>query len=97
MITILIEPEMGPAVLPVVAGEAVDPDAVRRVPNLAAAILGGVTGAGHQAIRPAPVAAVGQGDVAGATKALRDGLAANPNDVNLKKILKDFRGSRRRN
>ena len=38
-----------------------------------------------------------QGDVAGATKALRDGLAANPNDVNLKKILKDFRGSRRRN
>ena len=38
-----------------------------------------------------------QGDVAGATSALHDGLAANPNDVNLKKILKDFRGSRRRN
>ncbi len=34
-----------------------------------------------------------QGDVESATNALLDGLAANPNDVNLTKILKDFRRS----
>ncbi|MEE8512721.1 MAG: cytochrome c3 family protein, partial [Acidiferrobacterales bacterium] len=36
-----------------------------------------------------------QGDVKGATNALRDGLAANPNDVNLTKILKDLLRSNR--
>ena len=38
-----------------------------------------------------------RGDVKGATNALRDGLAANPNDVNLTKILKDLRRSNRPN
>ncbi len=38
-----------------------------------------------------------QGDVESATNALLDGLAANPNDVNLTKILKDFRRSNRPN
>ncbi len=38
-----------------------------------------------------------RGDVKGATNALCDGLAANPNDVNLTKILKDLRRSNRPN
>ncbi len=38
-----------------------------------------------------------RGDVEGATNALLDGLAANPNNENLTKILKDFRGSGRPN
>ena len=38
-----------------------------------------------------------QGDVEGATNALLDGLAVNPNDENLTKILKDFRDSNRPN
>ena len=38
-----------------------------------------------------------RGDVEGATNVLLDGLAANPNNVNLTRILKDFRGSNRRN
>ena len=38
-----------------------------------------------------------QGDIEGATNALLDGLAVNPNDENLTKILKDFRDSNRPN
>jgi predicted CXXCH cytochrome family protein len=37
-----------------------------------------------------------QGDVEGAANALRDGLAANPNDVSLTRILTELRGSDRR-
>jgi predicted CXXCH cytochrome family protein len=36
-----------------------------------------------------------QGDVEGAANALRDGLAANPNDVSLTRILTELRGSAR--
>ena len=34
-------------------------------------------------------------DAEGAANALRDGLAANPNDAGLKRILTELRGSRR--
>ena len=36
-----------------------------------------------------------QGDVRGATRALLEGIAANPNDATLAKILRDYRGLKR--
>jgi len=38
-----------------------------------------------------------RGDVGGATKALREGIGANPNDATLIQALKDFRGLKRAN
>ena len=38
-----------------------------------------------------------QGDVRGATKALVEGIVANPNDATLTKALKEFRSLKRAN